>query len=145
MKKAPDRLYKFTVQDGKVHMPSVNTFLQELKTLKNGNYAIAVKRMRRAKTLSQNNYYWAAIVPVIAEHVGYDPYEHEQLHRGLMEKFLGEERFGLIFTPSFGDLSLEATTEYINQVIRWGQTELGLHFQTPDEYYASSYIDNLVG
>ena len=93
----------------------------------------------KSRTLSQNNYYWGVIVPLIAEEMGDDT---ESVHEILKHKFLkktktiknrkgNEEQIEKVISTT--KLTTKQFIQYIDSVKRWASSFLGLYIPDPGE------------
>ena len=90
---------------------------------------------RKARSLSQNDWYWAAIVPELADEWGYevdDKSEIEKAHESLKFQFLrvtdenGRER-----VRSTTELSTKEFSEYCERCRRYAAIEYGRNIPDP--------------
>jgi hypothetical protein len=90
---------------------------------------VVIRRYRKGRSLAQNRWYWGVIVPLMADHCGYDD---EEMHSALRMRFLMKYE-GLVPTiRSTTDLSTVEFSEYCEKCIRLG-AEMGIVIPTPDE------------
>ena len=61
---------------------------KSLKTLTGETVSITVKRYRPSRSSRQNRYYFGVVVPILAEHCGYDV---QEMHETLAMRFLRVE------------------------------------------------------
>lgn len=113
-----------------------------LNSLEDGRYRVAISAYKK-RSLPQNKYYWAAMLPMVVEglrHIGYSEVKtvddaHEVvkvlfLKRKIYNENTGEE----IEVP--GSTAKLTTTEFnllIDQVIQWAAEYLGLQIPLPNE------------
>lgn len=87
---------------------------------KPGDYVtVTVTNKRPKRTVSQNNYYWGAVLPAIAEETG--EYDLEALHEVFKSKFLAKETvemYGTVITKtkSTTDLSVLEFAEFLEKI-----------------------------
>lgn len=110
----------------------INTFLAQ----RNGK-AVAVKFSIPTNTRSQrqNRFYWSCVIATIADHCGYAP---EEVHEVLKDKFLPRKfitlgKHEIELKKSTTDLNTIEFETFIEQVLAWASTELGLFIPTPNE------------
>ena len=122
--------------DGVVRLDARALFHRYVRTLANTPITLIVKKLTRQRTTSQNRWYWGCIVPLIAEHCGYQPYEHEALHDELVRKFLGlrpePNPLGLRISTSDPEFTTADFAEYCDQVRIWAATDLGVVIPDPN-------------
>lgn len=91
-----------------------------LNQYKPGDFVtVTITNKRPKRTVSQNNYYWGAYLPAIAEETG--DYDLEALHEFFKRKFLAKETveiFGeaVLKTKSTTELSVLEFSEYIEKI-----------------------------
>ena len=110
---------KFTgkVKNGKLTMDDLDLFQNYLYELE-GYVSIELKKEKKIRSPQQNAYY-RVIVRILGRDLGYT--EHE-MHNELKSKF-GIESTKNLTSQEFG--------EYIDHVIRWAVTEMGIVLPDP--------------
>lgn len=90
-----------------------------------------VKR-RSQRSDSQNEYWWAVVVALLAEHCGY---HKDEMHEALKAKFLSEEDLsrGLIRIGSTAKLDTQAFEDLAERVRVWAAEALGVIIPLPDK------------
>lgn len=97
-----------------------------------GNEITITAHRRRAKrSLKQSAYWWAVVVPTIAEHCGYT---RDEMHEALKAKFLGTEDMsrGLLRIGSTRKLNTQEFTDLTDRVILWAAEDLGVVIPQPE-------------
>ncbi|MFZ5586131.1 MAG: hypothetical protein ACOZHQ_09400 [Thermodesulfobacteriota bacterium] len=94
---------------------------------------VEVKRRRRSK--SANSYYWAVVVPMVAEHTGFT---EEETHEALKALHLGREVKDLagreiVCTKSSATLDSKEFAEYVDRCIAFAAAELGVAIPLPNQ------------
>jgi hypothetical protein len=116
-------------EDGKLHVELRDRFLSHLKTLANMEVEVVVKRRQLQRSLDQNAWIWGVAYPVIAEELGYDKHEHDDLHYALVAKCFGEhfdKRVGaMVPNKRSSKLTTKEFSEYMEWLVRFAATELG--------------------
>jgi hypothetical protein len=92
---------------------------------------LTIRKRRNQRSAAQNGYWWAVVVPVLAEHCGYTRHE---MHDALKAKFLGMEDLsrGLLRIGSTATLSTVAFADLVDRVRLWAAEELGVAIPLPD-------------
>lgn len=103
-----------------------------------GKFIELILRPRRTKRSGQQNaWHWAVAVPLIADTLGYDQHEHEQVHYALVAKC-----FGVTVEPKTGmevpkARSSHLTTAEFSTLMEWevrfAATELNCRIPLPGE------------
>jgi len=73
------------VERGKLLIRHRSIFDDALAAMKDGEVLVRVERVRAARSLQQNAWYWGCIVQELANHTGYTP---DEIHEILKAKFL---------------------------------------------------------
>lgn len=98
----------------------------------------AVIRPRRTKrSLDQNAWLWGVALPLLADSLGYERHEHEQLHYALLGECFGtvhDQRFGRdIPRVSSSRLNTKEFSDYMEWLVRWAAVEHGCVIPLPGE------------
>lgn len=135
------------VKEGKIVLDDPQAMVRTVSFLEGLRVVLTLARWYKKRTLSENNYYWAVVVQMIADHTGNTP---EQVHKGLGEMFWPDEE-APTFTLGKRVFSSEAksTTEFntaefeekMKLVRNWAATSpddptdpgLGLYIPEPNE------------
>src|SRR5690606_4825484 len=64
-------------------------FSEWVKRFKGHEVVVTVQRKTRKRSLEQNAWLWGVALPLIAEHLGYDRHEHDDLHYDLLSVRFG--------------------------------------------------------
>lgn len=113
-----ERAPRFTgwVQRGKVHLDAKGTYDRFVAGLEGAKVTISVVKHRNTRSLSQNSFYWGVVIPLLADHCGYD---REELHDALKFRFLRvHEDTDLPTVRSTASLNTKEFGEYLDDVIR---------------------------
>lgn len=98
---------------------------------------IEIKVPGRHRSSQQNRWLWGVAYPYIAEHIGYDRHEHDELHYALIAKCFGTHhndrldaeipnaRSSQLSTKEFGD--------YMEWLVRFAAQEWGVVIPLPGE------------
>ena len=108
---------------------------QRLKSL--AGQHITITPLKRTRSLDQNAYVWGVAYPHLANALGYEPHEHEDLHYGLVAKWGGEhfdKRLGAM-VPNKRSSKLTTTefSDYMEWLVRFAAKECGCVIPLPDE------------
>jgi len=114
------------------------TLINYLKELGN-DYLVDVKKHRNTRSNMQNNYYWACIVQVLSNELGYFP---DEIHDLLKVKFssewnsieINDRNVGIQVVKSTARMDSKAFEIYADQIRIWAITELGIRLMLPNEY-----------
>lgn len=115
--------------------------LQSVQSLR-GTYRVVIARLRRGRTLNQNAWYWACIIPYVAgglETAWGETLDKDQVHMFLRQKFLSRsvvnhhtgEVAGETCRSSAG-LTVEEFTRYVEEVRKFAAESLGVDIPSPD-------------
>lgn len=121
------------IKDGKLHLNNQAAFRAWTAAQKDGTQVrLTVKR--RVRSLSQNAYMWAAVIPPVAEYTGYTEMETHELLKAMflgreVVTFAGQE---VVRTKSTSSLSTDEFANYLEQIMAWAASE-GIVIQSPGE------------
>lgn len=131
---------------------NVCRFIHELP--KNKKWEIVIKPYRFKRTLAQNSYLWGVVYKIIEEeeggyflHEGTEPILRagkisgkEFIHEYFKQEYLAVGKIGdTAITRSTTDLSTAEFTEYVEKIMRFASTTLGIYIPTPEEQGLADY------
>lgn len=124
-------------------------FRDYLRSLDGKQVVVTVQRKTTQRSNKQNNYYWGAILPLIAEHIGESVEETHHLMVGMflvrerhlkaVDKETGEvlktSNVVIPYLPSTTELTVGEFQEYLMKMELWAIEFLGIQrFPDPDEW-----------
>lgn len=127
-------------------------FIQQLP--KDKKWEIVIKPYRFKRTLAQNNYLWGVVYKAIEEdeggyflHEGTQPMlrvakisDKEFIHEHFKQQYLAVGKIGdTVITRSTADLSTSEFTEYVEKIMRFAATVLGIYIPTPADQGLADY------
>jgi hypothetical protein len=90
---------------------------------------VEIRRQKKDRSLDQNAWCWGVAYPLIAESLGYEPHEIEELHYGLVAKWGGEhfdKRLGaMVPNKRSSKLTTKEFSDYMEWLVRFGAKECG--------------------
>lgn len=131
-------VFRGTVEDGRVKLPAtVAGLLRKYLASYTGGTPIdlTVKRATKKRTNQQSRYYFGVVVPLLAEHCGYDK---QEMHELLAMRFLRIEDDPVTGSPRrkhTPDTETKEFAEYVDACIRLA-AELGVYVPEPGEVAA---------
>lgn len=100
-----------------------------LSTLRNKRVSVEIKEWKSQRSLDQNAWIWGVAYPVIAEELGYETHEHEELHYALIAKCFGEhfdKRIGaMVPNKRSSKLTTKEFSDYMEWLVRFAAKDLG--------------------
>jgi hypothetical protein len=136
MDSTPTPVWFGRVADGRLHLERKAEFGAQVARLDGAEIEITLRKRRRRRSLSQNAYYWGAVLPVLAEYCGTDVGE---LHEDLKQRFLFREDMtrkvlgqSLRGCRSTAELNSAEMTEYVEHIRRLA-AEYGVYIPSPGE------------
>ena len=115
--------------NGALEIAERTRFTEYVKALPDGPMEVVVRRRQQQRSLDQNAWIWGVAYPVIAEELGYDKHEHEDLHYALVAKCFGEhfdKRLGaMVPNKRSSKLTTKEFSDYMEWLVRFAATELG--------------------
>jgi hypothetical protein len=139
------------VHDGRLHL---NTdfnrarFNHHLKSLEGQRIAVTVERQGRKRSLKQNNYYWVAVVPAIADFLrthtpdATEEDAHELLKREFNPRHIKTAKGTFKIGASTTKMTTNDFTEYVMRIQQWAD-ENGVFIPNPQEYDGPKFIDEV--
>lgn len=124
----PTPIFGCEIRDGVMYLDRRAEFDAWLKTRRNGRYDLTVKQHRERRTNPQNRWYRGAVLPILAEALGW---ECEDLHYELRRKFLQEDDHTKPPRHT-ADLDTAEMTRFIDSVRRLA-AECGVSIPDPNE------------
>lgn len=118
-----------------LYLDNPSQFAIALKLL-SGPVVLTLRKFREQRSSSQNRYLHGVVIPILADHPGYD--DHQELKHELKRKFLLDpdrplHDAGLLKTRSTADLNTAEMTEFIESVRRFAAVEFGCVIPNPGE------------
>jgi len=114
---------------GKLRLDENARFGLYVQTLKSQTVQVTVKKRGTQRSLDQNAWAWGVAYPIIAEEIGYDRHEHDELHYALVAKCFGEhfdKRVGaMVPNKRSSKLTTKEFSEYMDWLVRFAATDLG--------------------
>ena len=92
---------------------------------------MTVEKVRKSRTEQQNKYYWGVVVALIADELGYNPWERQEVHNALklaVRGGLGDKRLQVPISTS--TMNTSEFSEYVEDCRRWAS--LNLSIDIPD-------------
>jgi hypothetical protein len=122
-------LFRGRVERGKIVLDEPGAMRGLLARFEGKEIALRLTRWRKQRSLQANAYYWGVVIPLLAEHCGYDS---EEMHDALKHRFLRDrehEKDGLALVRSSAELDTAAFSEYVENCRRLAAE---LHVVIPD-------------
>lgn len=99
---------------------------------------VHIEPVKRTRSLHQNAWIWGVAYPQLAEAIGYEPHELDELHYGLVAKWGGEhfdKRLGaMVPNKRSSKLTTKDFSDYMEWLVRFGAKECGgIVIELPDE------------
>lgn len=126
----PTPVWKGAVDtDGKLRLEASGAFRGYVERFKGQNVQLVLKKRENQRSVDQNAWIWGVAYPVIADALGYDMHEHEDLHYALVAKCFGEhfdKRVGAMLpNRRSSKLSTKEFSEYMEWLVRFGAESCG--------------------
>lgn len=130
MSARPAAVFSGRITNGKIIIDRAVDFAKLRSRLEGFEVDVVLRRHRKPRSLSQNAYYWAVVVPLLAERAGYDD---EEMHEALKWRFLQSRGGDLPSVRSTADLDTVEFTTYIEQVRKLAADFYDLYVPDPGE------------
>lgn len=131
-----------TKRAGRLEWDDRPAFLRALEGLPDGRVSITVGPPARAGTDPQRRWWFGVAVPLIADAMGHDRDEREEVHQALVNEYFGTaERPSLIpgappiVVPNvrFSKATAEQRAALMDWVVRWAAEKLNVIIPLPDD------------
>ena len=115
-------------------------FLRWLQRLKDTRVDLIVRKHQSKRSLDQNRLCWR-LNTLIAEHLGYERNEVEQVHYALLALHYGtDDRLGVsVPIKTSSQMTTAEMSAYLDWVVRWAASEQGLVLPMPDDLDLDAY------
>jgi hypothetical protein len=108
-----------------------------LRTFAGKVLEISVRQYRKQRSIDQNAWIWGVAYPLIAESIGYDRDEHEELHYWLVRECFGthhDKRLGAdVANVRSSKLTTAEFSEYMEWLVRFSAKKFGVVVPLPSE------------
>jgi hypothetical protein len=108
-----------------------------LGTLVGKRVELTIREHRNTRSIAQNRWIWGVAYPLIAESIGYDRDEHDELHYWLVRQCFGthfDERIGAdVSNARSSKLNTKEFAEYMEWLVRFAAKKFGVNVPLPDE------------
>jgi len=102
-----------------------------LQSLNGEQVQVTIEKRRKNRSNNENNYMWGVVIPILAEHFGYD---NEEMHEALKWLFLRKHKDGRPDTcRSTTELSTVEFEEYMSKIRMWASSEWEVNIPEPNE------------
>jgi len=109
------------------------------------NVEVVIRMRRSQRSIDQNKWLWGCALPTLAECLGYDKHEHEQLHYAMVAKCYGthwDEKLGMdVPNTRSSKLTTREFSEYMEWFVRFAVQEFGCNVPMPNEVDYSQIAD----
>jgi len=118
------------VEDGIIKLKDEPFYFRYLNSLNGKDIELIIRERNLVRTSPQNAYYWAVVVELIAEELGYDK---EEAHEALKFKFLRKHSGKLPSVRSTTDLDTKEFEDYVEKIRRFAAEELNINIPDPNQ------------
>lgn len=112
-----------------------------LRKLAGQRVQIVVRKFRKNRSDRQNRWWWGIAVPLIAQELGYDKHEHEDVHYALVAKCFGVHFDDRLKQEVPNKRSSSLTTAEFSELMEWAvrvaAIEWGIQLPLPNEAEAA--------
>ena len=135
-------IFSGKIENGKIVLdtPALRKrFQKRLIQLEGRKIHLSVNPFNKKRTLKQNNFYWGAILPMIANQTGMI---EEELHIALSMMFLKDETKLIPTIRSTRELDKNDFGEYLEKIQDWCRSFLNItDWPNPEEYELREIYD----
>ena len=113
-------------------------FQERLIKFEGKKITLSINRYTKRRSINQNNYYWGAIIPLIADQVGM---VDEDVHDALRLMFLKDHSRKLETIKSTVELSKGEFAEYLIDIQNWATSFLEIEkWPDPEEWVDKNFL-----
>lgn len=117
------------VEEGRLKLQEKEKLDKLINSLEGKEIEITVDKRRKNRTNNQNNWYWACVIGIPADHYGYTP---DEMHEAYKFMFLRKEEHGKPMTvKSTASLSTEEFSDYVETCRTWAAKQ-GIDIPEPN-------------
>ena len=117
------------IEAGKLKLSARNAMAGWISAQPDCPVLVEIRPVSRTRTNDQNAYYWGVVVDYIGKHLGYEP---EEAHEALKWQFLRKPNSDPPTVISTARLSTAEFSEYVDRVVRWAASYLGVVIPDPE-------------
>lgn len=128
----PQPVFLASVHGGSLFATNSPKYDLYLRSLEGQEVEVIVRKVRKRRSVRENDYYHGVVVKMIADELGYE--EPMDVHMELRRKFLPMDDTGpLMKSRSTTSLSTVEMEDYLSRIRVWAATFLGLMIPLPNE------------
>lgn len=126
------------ILNGKINFVDENTFLVQKAKLEGKRVIVELKEWRKTRSNNQNKYIWGIVLPIIAEHLGYQDndtgslWETIKVECGHYTEVVRNGKTLKIGKPSH-DLNTLEFEKLASMIRTWASCELNCYIPLPNE------------
>lgn len=124
-------------RDGGAFVPDdAAAFASHRRALAGKRSEVVIRPPKSKRSLVQNKWHWGIAVPMIAEALGYDRHEHDQVHYALVSKCFGvkqDPKLGEVPNVSSSQLTVREFAELMEWEVRFAAQFCGVVLPLPGE------------
>jgi hypothetical protein len=128
--------FKGYVKEGKFNFYDEEFFNQYVLSMKDGDVLLSVRREGKNRSDNQNRYYWAVVIRLIAQELGYEgKSDLERLHVWIQEQVdhVTIMHDGAKIASGTSSLSTVEMEDYLSKVRSWASSFLNIYVPLPNE------------
>lgn len=132
----------FVDDSGVFALDQPDKFRAWVKRFAGHEVVVTVQRKTRKRSLEQNAWLWGVALPLIAEHLGYDRHELDELHYDLLSVRFGTKAVAprvpgahprIVPSRTSSDMTTTEFSDYMDWVVRYAAQEFGVVIPLPDD------------
>lgn len=116
-------IFNCEIQNGKTVWYDPQKVARFIDTLEGKRIIVTIEKWSPRRSNQANRFYWGVVLPAMSEATGF---EREECHEIQKHMWLLTEKNGQTFARSTATLTKAEFSEYIDKVIRFLVTELGV-------------------
>ena len=133
MRRADPVFHAVIDSTGKPHITALAAWRVLLRRYRGMSVELVVRPQRVRRSRQANAYWWAVVIPTIADDLGYPPAEQAAVHDAVVRALrgtVGDEK--LPVRPSTATMDRDDFAALVDEAIVWAATTLGVVIPDPD-------------
>jgi len=122
--------YAGFVKNGKLKLFDESSFRNAYKKFEGKKIYLTLDEDKPPRSREQNSYYWAVVIKILADELGYFP---DEIHEALKNKFLTPKHILNTNTYTTKYLTTQQFEEYLEKIRIFSITELKIDIPKPNQ------------
>ena len=122
------------IKNGQIVFDNPDAFALNKAKLEGQKVVLSLEKWRKNRSLNENSYLWGVVIPLIAEHLGYQDNDTESLWAAIKLEVGHYNLVGSIKVPKASNSLNTVEFEKLMSMVRtWASSELQVYIPLPNE------------